>query len=789
MKKIVFSVFGLFWCMSMFAAPDSLVVKQLERVAEKLTLPEVAVGEVKIRLPEVPEGYRLELKGTDKLPVVDAVGNIGKALTEQEVTLYCVLTDVASGVTKEVTGLKVKVAGERVASKDANACPAVIPALREWVGGDGKFTFPISGRIVFNPQYERELKAGALVLADDLKALDGRSYSVAAGKPMKGDVYLTLGTTDEQLGEEGYRMVIEDGVHIEAVAARGAFWGTRTLLQIVQQQGDELVRGTVRDYPKYSRRGFTLDVARKYISLDFVKAYMKIMSYYKMNDFHVHLNDNGFVQFFDNDWDKTYAAFRLESDWFPGLTAKDGFYTKAEFRDFQKEAVVYGVNVVPEIDVPAHSLAFSHYRKSLGSEKYGMDHLDILNPATYTFIDSLFREYLEGPDPVFVGPEVHIGTDEYSKEVAEEFRAFTDHYLGFVQGFGKRARMWGALTHAQGKTPVRSQNVIMNAWYNGYADPKVMIEQGYDLVSTPDGFLYIVPAAGYYYDYLNTKFLYEKWEPIMIGNQVFPFGHPKVLGGTFAVWNDHSGNGITEKDIHHRAFPAMQVLAEKMWTGERAGNDYEQFAAIAAGMIEAPGLNLMGKVASKGDLVINYKFLGGRVADFSGNGYDVVRMSGVKVNNDGFVFDGKGVVELPVREIGYDYTVRFDLLVEKGNAKNAILFRSPDAVVFFDGDNGGKLSFSREGYTYCFDFVPEFGKWMNLAIQGDNKGTALYVDGLPVQDLRGKTKVVKNKNGRESTMHIQQTLIFPLQQIGDETNGFKGRMKELEVFNRKLQAK
>lgn len=56
--------------------------------------------------------------------------------------------------------------------------------------------------------------------------------------------------------------------------------------------------------------------------MDFLRQYVKILSFYKLNEFQIHLNDNGFVQFFDNDWNKTYAAFRLESERFPGLTAK-----------------------------------------------------------------------------------------------------------------------------------------------------------------------------------------------------------------------------------------------------------------------------------------------------------------------------------------------------------------------------------------------------------------------------------------------------------------------------------
>lgn len=787
MVKSILTGLCILFGLNTYAEIDSVRMKMMDGVAETLKMSEVQDGDLKITFPVAPKGYRLELKGTDKLPVVNAAGNIGKPLTDQEVSLYFVLEDKDSGMLKDVTGLKVMVKGESVPVANANACPAVIPALREWVGGTGKFQFRKKGKIVLDPAYEKDLKAEADILVADLKELGGWEYSVKTGVPEKGSIYMTLQTTDGQLGEEGYRMYIDDVVRIEAPAAKGAFWATRSLLQMLQQQGMELVKGSVRDYPKYARRGFMLDVARKYITLGFLQNYVKFMSYYKMNEFHIHLNDNAFPQYFDNDWDKTYAAFRLESNLFPELTAKDGFYTKKEFIALQQQGMAYGINIVPEIDVPAHSLSFSHFRKSLGSVKYGMDHLDLFNPEIYPFLDSLFSEYLGGPEPVFIGPEVHIGTDEYSKEAAEEFRKFTDHYLRYVQSFGKRARLWGALTHAQGKTPVTSENVIMNAWYNGYANPSEMIKQGYDLVSTPDGFLYIVPAAGYYYDYLNIKHLYEKWEPVIIGNQVFPMGHPKVLGGTFAVWNDHSGNGITEKDIHHRVFPAMQVLAEKMWTGKREGNDFDKFKQVAATMIEAPGLNFMGKVPSKGEIVLQYKPEKGMFKDVSGNEYHIKQNQ--QVGNDrtnGMVFSGTSRVELPVPEIGYNYTVRFDICPAEGNAPDAVLFKSPHAVVVLNEAATGKIGFKREGYNYTFNYTPKVGEWVNIAIQGDNKGTALYVNGQLVELLGSVTKVVKNKNGKESKMYIQHTLVFPLQYIGDLENGFKGMLKNIDVYNKKL---
>lgn len=116
----------------------------------------------------------------------------------------------------------------------------------------------------------------------------------------------------------------------------------------------------------------------------------------------------------------------------------------------------------------------------------------------------------------------------------------------------------------------------MNAWYNGYANPIDMIEQGWQLISVPDGLTYIVPA-GYYYDYLNTKSLYESWTPAQIGDVKLEERHPSLLGGTFAVWNDHVGNGISVKDIHHRMYLALQTLAVKMWTYSGTACPYRCF--------------------------------------------------------------------------------------------------------------------------------------------------------------------------------------------------------------------
>lgn len=304
-----------------------------------------------------------------------------------------------------------------------------------------------------------------------------------------------------------------------------------------------------------------------------------------------------------------------------------------------------------------------------------MDHLDLFKPETYQFADNLFKEYLKGDDPVFVGKRVHIGTDEYSnakKEVVEKFRAFTDHYIRLVEGFGKQAVIWGALTHAKGDTPVKSENIIMNAWYNGYADPATMIKDGYQLISIPDAMVYIVPLAGYYQDYLNEVFLYKEWTPAHIGKAVFEEKHPAILGGMFAIWNDHAGNGISVKDIHHRVFPALQTLAVKTWTGKETSLPFEVYNEKRSAISEAPGVNQLGRIGKSPALVYERS----TVAPGSTSTYP---------------------------EIGYNYTVSFDITgaPEKSGTE---LFRSPNAVFYLADPIRGMMGFARDGYLNTFPY-------------------------------------------------------------------------------------
>ena len=328
----------------------------------------------------------------------------------------------------------------------------------------------------------------------------------------------------------------------------------------------------------------------------------------------------------------------------------------------------------------------------------------------------------------------------------EKFRAFTDHYIRHIESFGKQACVWGALTHAKGDTPVKSENVIMHIWYNGYANPTDMKEQGYQLISIPDGSVYIVPAAGYYYDYLNLPYLYNTWNPSMIGNQKFEFGDPAILGGMYAVWNDVAGNGISVDDIHHRCYPGLQAISAATWSPTYRAVPFEEWDHKRTLLSEAPGVNELGR--------------------FEGAvGSVVYSLDEVKA--------GKSY---PHKEAGYDYSVAFHLDGAK-EERGTLLFSNKDTEFYLSSPIDGRMAFVRDGYLNTFDYYVQEGKSADIRIECTNTATRLFVNG----QLQDELKRAKLWASEKTSYDYVPTLFFPLQQAGD----FKSKVTKLEVVKMK----
>lgn len=635
--------------------------------------------------------------------------------------------------------------------------PKVIPALQKWESAKGFLVLKEKGTIYVSEEDKDQLEWCASQLAEDIKEMFGWQYCVEVGRPSKNAIILSLDDSAVKQGEESYEMKISDNVTIKASDKKGVFWGTRTLLQMICNQPSGLQKGKAIDYPEYPSRGFMIDVGRKFFSLNFLKEYIKIMAFYKMNELQVHLSDNGFVEFFNNDWNKTYSAYRLESERYPGLAAKDGHYTKEEFRNLQIWAAKHGIKIIPEIDVPAHSLAFVHYNPNLAAscKEYGMDHLDLYKDEVYTFVDNLFDEYLSGDNPVFIGNEVHIGTDEYNMKEGEQFRVFTNHCINMVKKYGKTPRLWGSLNQMKGNTKVDLNGTVVSAWNYDWMDMESAIKAGAKVVNMCDNFLYIVPAVNYYHDFLDYKWLYENWTPEMMKEGHKMEKNPNILGAMFAVWNDRVGNGISEQDVHIRAFPAMQLLSEKLWKGDNHNNNsYSSFEKLCKATPEAPGVNLAARVDAPMNLT---------------------------ECDEEIKLCGTNYITSNVKEIGYPYSVEFEVCADEVPVIDAILFKGPHSEFIANWHNTGKFAFSREGYEMVFhNFSLEPGRWTKVKVEGNKDGTSLYIDGELKERLEGKIGQVYNRKAeRLDKIWYRETLIFPLEQIGDSQQGFKGIIKNV----------
>ncbi len=754
---------------------DSIEVVQLQSQLQS----NIKIDGKTLSLPKQNK-YNFELIGSDNQTIIDLNGKVNQPLISKSINLLFKITRKSDKATTEIPVKDLKING-KYTNAGINPKPFVIPSLREWHGEKGEFNLTSSSKIVIENNNSENLEVAKL-LQEDLQKQFGYKLEITSTKKVsKGDFFISK-HKDTTLGNEGYAMEIGDFVQFSAPTYTGNVFATRTILQLLDQSKtkNSISKGEIRDYPTYSERGLLLDVGRRFFSIDFLNDYVEILSYYKISNFQIHLNDNAFHKYFDFDWDKTPSGFRLENETYPGLASADGHYTKQEFRDLQKKAFRYGIKIIPEIDVPAHSLSITKVIPEIGSDKYGKDHLDLANPKTYEVVQAIFDEYTKGQDPLFIGKEVHIGTDEYDKKEAESFRKFTDFLIKAVQKNGKDVRAWGALTHALGKTPVTSKNVTLNMWYNGYADPVEMKKLGYKQISTPDDWLYIVPAAGYYNDYLNVNNIYNNWEPRNIGNITFEKGDPTVVGGMFGIWNDIAGNGISEKDVHNRAFPAIQVLAEKMWTASDNNPALFDFNQKKINVAEAPGLNLRGYFGEETRQIIHLPFENS-VEDISGFFNEKVTS-----NNSSFA---KGIINnslnstttlnLPLEEIGNSYTISFWLI---SNAENAnVLFKSKNATFEL---NKNSVGYKRDGYSYQMTDHLNLNDWNFITITGNKENTSLYVNGKLVKKMQTEEIILpyKDKKGKEISFHKVKTLTFPLKQISLENVSFD----ELKVYNKEF---
>lgn len=775
--------------------------------AIKVEAPKKGDTQLKVTLPASDE-YDVTYNGTDYEQVVGAQADddtipIYQPIVDTQVKVSFKVTKKSDKNTYTFKEVLVTVPGKFRVEAGDNIAPEVLPQLREWKGRSGSFAPTAQTRVVYDND---DFKTAADELAADYKDLFGSELAVVKGSAANaGDIFLSK-TTDKSLGlqDEGYLMEIADSVSVKAETKTGAYWSTRTVLQALKTGNGSIPQGITRDYPLYKVRGLILDVGRKTFSLEWLQQMSKQLSWFKLNDFQVHLSDNYIwvEEYSDDTVNTAYNGFRLESDIKKGgndgknkadLTSTDVWYSKADFREFIQHSRDLGVNIVPEFDMPAHSLALTNVRPDLRTPRSkthrGNDHLNLAGKydESLAFALSIWDEYLTGSDPVFDSQTmVHIGADEYEAD-GTAYRKFVNDLFEHVEASGRTARVWGSLTQIKGDGSVQvsgkgaaGEHRQMNLWSTGWAKMDEMYNLGFDLINCVDSKYYIVPNAGYYFDYLNDNTVYNS-AVNSYGNVTIPAGDEQMIGGAFAVWNDMCGkreNGISEYDVYDRITNSAGLYAAATW-GKGAA-DVSTAKATAKKLGDAPNTNFGYETTANAEGTVMQLGMDD-ASDASGNGNSL----NLKSAKDAEIVDvdfkkalelkgGKSYVsldsELETAGLGNDLRVKVKR-TDATSDKDQILFESPYGSIKAVQAKTGKVGITRENRDYSFNYTLPMNEWVELEFKNEGMGkVSLYVNGE-----------LKETIGQDGNNKLKATCMFPVQRIGSKTNAFTGYVDDVRL--------
>ncbi len=433
--------------------------------------PRLSADGKSIILPSVQEGYTISINGTSNESVIDINGNVYTPLVDTTVKVNYKVTKTEDGTSAvdQYKEASILIKGKYNIEASDNKEPAVLPKLQEWKGGVGTVSVTNASRIVvahsaFMPQAE--------LIGEYIADIMGAPLEIVTGESAEGDI--VIGYTDaKELGKEGYTVELSDRITILAYSATGALYGGTTVAQMLTlYEGYELPKGYIRDYPAYETRAYMLDVARHYVPLEYLTEMSKYLAYFKVNQIHVHINDNSGQQDY---------AFRVESKRYPEINSSlgDNIYSQEDYRAYQTELLKFGVKVITELDSPAHAGFAGLYDSSLviSSAKGELDLTSNYN-GVMTFMKGLVDEFVNGYDgnPSVIIDEidtVHLGMDEYYHNYTQ-YKVYMKEICDYAISLGKHVQVWSALKTADftEELPISPEDIIVNYW--GDADMRHM---------------------------------------------------------------------------------------------------------------------------------------------------------------------------------------------------------------------------------------------------------------------------------------------------------------------------
>jgi hexosaminidase len=425
--------------------------------------------------------------------------------------------------------------------------------------------------------------------------------------------------------EEGYTMNIT-GKRIVLTANKpaGVFYGLQSFIQLLPPEKSSLFSipcADITDYPRFGWRGLMLDVSRHFFTKEEVKKYIDEMARYKFNVFHWHLTD-------DSGWriaikslpelteigawrvPRTGGAWSYLQPAEPGEAATDGgFYTQEDIKEIIQYAQQRFITVLPEIDVPGHSLALiaSYPNLSCTQKKYNVNPgtqfftkednaLCVGNDSVFVILDKIFTEVAE----LFPSQYIHIGGDEafkgfwetctkcrkrlaseHLKDTKELQSYFIRRIEKMLQLKGKKIIGWDEILQG-GLAP----DATVMSW-RGIEGGMEAAKQKHKVIMTPSSTTYLdlyqgdqnaePPTYG-----INTLANVYRYEPLPAGVNA-----PYILGGQGSLWSEAVP---TFRHAEYMTWPRGMALAEIFWSPknkrnwdnfiERVENEFKRMDAV-----------------------------------------------------------------------------------------------------------------------------------------------------------------------------------------------------------------
>jgi hexosaminidase len=499
---------------------------------------------------------------------------------------------------------------------------AIIPEPYQMKVSEGQYSLP--KLITINAPSDNVI---AKQISDQIKLATGYSVSNSKTKPVI-DIEIVK---DENIGNEGYLLDVNaKGIQLKANTNQGLFYGWQSLQQIMptaifskKANGNiswNIPYVSIIDKPRFGWRGLMFDVSRHFFTKEEVKKFIDDMVLYKYNLLHLHLTD-------DQGWRlqiKTLpkltevGAWRVDrkGKWgnttVPALDEPKtygGFYTHEDVKELVAYAKSKFVDILPEIDIPGHSMAFlasyplsttphHNYQVNVGTEfmewggynGHNAAFIDnALNPANetvYQYLDKIFTEVAE----LFPFEYIHMGGDENAKnnwEKSADVQAlmkkeglknqnevqsyFVKRVEKIINSKGKKLMGWDEIL--EGGLP---GNAAVMSW-RGMAGGIEAAKQNHKVVMTPNDYVYIdfyqgeVTAEGKVYAGLRMKKTYE-FEPLPQGVD------PKyILGGQANLWTEQILNYRTAQYL---TWPRSMSIAESLWSPKEK-KDWKNFSQKA----------------------------------------------------------------------------------------------------------------------------------------------------------------------------------------------------------------